>query len=149
MTQDARAFNWDSIPVKTGVTANPAPNANPVGFTVPASKRYLLTALEFTLVTDANVANRTISCVIAMDGTNNYMYVTTTTAQTATMTRYYRFDLLKTYGETYSGGFYMTGLGLMNGLELPAGAVVTFAIASRQVGDDATATTYLYKEAPA
>ena len=145
---------WDLMPVISGATANPAAGANPNGFTVPAGKRYLFMGASFSLVTDANVANRTVSGTIAYDGgVIAHTAVISTTAQTASLTRYYSVIAARTYGETYSaalGGYYFLGMGAVgDGLELPPGAVLSLTVLSKQVGDDASATTYWYKEAPA
>ena len=150
MSVKLEAFNWDSIPITAVQSANPAAGADPVGLTVAAGKRVLLIGAAFTLVTDANAANRLLTMTIRPDGTNELILVSSTTAHTASLTRYYRWQVAKTYGETLVGSIYIMGLGIASGsIEIPAGGTVSFAITNKQVGDDASATTLYYKEAPA
>lgn len=146
---ESQSWSWDYSTPKTEATANPAAGAEPNGVTATAT-RYRLYALRFELVTDANVANRTITCSINLDGTNPFIVAASTTAHTAGLTRQYCFYFGKTLNEeTIVGTQYHIGLGAGQPfLELPIGATVTFVITNKQAGDDATATTIVRAAGP-
>lgn len=141
--------NWDQVSPTVASTANPAAGADPPDITVPAGKRWLLLGWAASLVTDGNAANRTIVTLVTADGTNELTRVRSTTNQTATQTRYYRWDSFKTYGESFVTDTYLLGFGRARGLELGPGATVETTTVNIQVGDDWTAVTYVYKELPA
>ena len=149
MTQNARAFNWDSIPVKTATTANPAAGAQPPTITVAAATRMKFYGFRFSVVTDANVANRTVYVSIAPDGANT-IYYSLASNQPESTTHYYNLAVARSTTEILVGTSHYIGVSAgTDGIDLSAGATIIVSIGTIQVGDDATAITYFYKEAPA
>jgi hypothetical protein len=137
-------FNWDAIPVKVGVTADPVAGSAPPSVTVPSGKRWRLQSCQASITTDATVANRSMWVWIALDGTN-YVYVSNSglviTASQTKLQSFIRNSLITASGTQY-------GLHIPD-VELPAGAKFGIALNNLQAGDDVTAMTYYYKEAPA
>ena len=136
-------FDWDKVAAKSAVTANPAAGADPVGFTVPAGKRYLLLSMFHSLQRDGNPANVYESALIT-DGTGT----TSMGAISGAMTSPNPYNITFAPGvrDVSTTNFFLP---LPEGLELQPGSVVSFTITSKQVGDDWSATRYVFKEAPA
>ena len=145
-------FNWDSIPVKE-TTVAPAVGAD-FTLTVPAGKKWLFYGWRGVLVTDANVANRTVLVDIAPDGTAQIANAVFAQAQAATQTHIYYFIPSTSPTELYIGAYgrHWVGCGLGQPIELPAGATIIVTINNKQAGDDwgngASVVSYFYKEAP-
>ena len=147
------AFNWDSIPVKIGATVDGIAGAQPTVITVPAGRRWLFLGASFTFVTSAVAGNRIVNVYVRPDGANSECIVASTTAHTASLTRNYYVIVSKTYGETLSVVNYLLGLGVASGaVELMPGGNVFFDVAAIDAtagtGDNASAVSYYYKEAP-
>ena len=138
--------DWAKIPIVEKVTADPAAGAEPS--TITLTKRSRIHLWGFSILTDGTGANRTVNCYVKFDGATTHMYVVSTTAHTATLTRNYRFVPSMPYGETFSITYYFMGFGASPYIELPAGATITFVITNKQAGDNASVTTYYLQEAP-
>ena len=134
-------FDWDKVEVINSASADPAAGAEPNGFTA-TTLRTRLYGMRFTLVTDGNAANRTISVTIARNGTNADIYATSATAQTASTTKYYSFIFgMELNSEIVVGDYYYIGLGEgLPYMDLPIGTAIAFTIANKQAGDNASAT---------
>jgi len=144
MTQDARAFNWDSIPVKTGSTADPAAGAQLAAITVAAGKRMILYSMEATIVADATVATRIFFAYIRINGADTTYASLGGLNITASQTKLQSFmanSLVITAGTQYGMHIPL--------MELPAGATILMYAVALQAGDNIGAMTYTYKEAPA
>jgi hypothetical protein len=139
---EAGKFNWDAIPVKTGVTADPAAGAQIASVTVPAGKRYLLISMQATCVADATVQTRTPNTSIYMDGTVIAFTSANGLGVTASQTKVQSFMANGINVSTTQYGLYIPLL------ELPAGAKFEISYYLLQAGDNLTAMTYFYKEAP-
>jgi hypothetical protein len=149
MTQDARAFNWDSIPVKTGATADPAAGANPADVTVPAGKRYLLLAARNQIVCDATVITRYPTLLVLPDGTNEIRrYVGTGSTASQTSNNLFEHGDHGSSGSTGVGDCYVKGFSVP-GIEIAAGGIFKLNYTNLQAADNAGVMRYEYKEAPA
>jgi hypothetical protein len=137
------AFNWDSIPVKTGVTADPAAGAQLAAVTVPASKRWRVTAMQCTLVAAAVVITRTPQLHIRMTGAAPDTFLATghgvTTGETVEQS--FCAGSLVTAADSAAGVHFPV-------MELGAGAVFLIDYFNLQGADNISAMTYFYKEAP-
>ena len=144
MSQDARAFNWDSIPVVMKLGTDPAA-ATECADVVPAGKRWLLMAMSFKIVCDANVANRSPSVYIDdAGGTPRYIYARTfgniTAGQTANLQLCPGLTV-----ETTAGVLEFLNLPT---LELPAGTRIRTSTSLIQAGDNYAAPVFYVREAP-
>lgn len=121
---------------------DPAANVE-ISETVPARTRWQLLAVEFTLVTDANVAARRVQLVFD-DGANEYFRTTAQTDQAATVTTIYAAgsSLISMFGNPT----VMQGLALPNPMWLAAGHRFRTVTINRQVGDNYGAPQYLVGE---
>ena len=146
MSIELKDFNWDLVPVKTGVTANPAAGAASVAtITVPAGKRWKVLRFFFSFVTAADVANRYVYASIKDDGTNVTDECISSIAQTASLTIYYGF------GDHAAGGSLA---GLVISVPWPepvleAGAIISIGYNSGAATDDMSAVRYAYQEVSA
>ena len=139
-------FNWDSVPLKLGVTANPAAGANPASATVPAGKVWRVLAYSASLVTSADVADRYIylSCT---DGAGHVTYrVGEAVPQTASLTVQHTFHPGAGNSGAMAAATYQTGIG--TGLILMTGHTVGVVAAGIQAADDWSAAYYIYQEIP-
>lgn len=130
-------------PIYKQVTGTDQAANTEVSDTVPAGKCWILLHAEVSLVTDANVANRTPIWVFT-DGTAEFMRVSTGIQQTATTTVFYA---LGDFGSAQAGAvgsnFIATGIPTMI---LPAGYKITTVTTNRQVGDNYGAPIYTVLE---
>jgi len=105
----------------------------------------LLLGLEFELVTDATVATRTPYLYLRLAGGAVKTFKSAAgLAITASQTKEQTFcanSLIVAAGTQYGMHFPL--------MDLPAGAIIQIDIGNIQAGDDSTAATYFYKEAPA
>jgi hypothetical protein len=143
MKQD-QAFNWDSIPVRVGVTADPAAGADAAAVVVPAGKRWLFYGGVVQLVAAAVAITRTYYMWVT-DATSGFLiYISAgglgiTTGQTKQ--------------QSWTANSLLTAAGTQYGmhiplLEMPAGTSITIPLTNIQGADNMTAFTYWYKEAP-
>jgi len=140
-------FSWDALPVKVGVTADPAAGANPAAVTVTATKKWLLTSVYIaSMVTDANVASRVASLVIT-DGTNTQAQFMYNSNQAASLTRQYNWAM--GIGAAYLANTVINITLPGGGLELPAGWTFQVTFINIQAADDCGVVRYSYKEASA
>ena len=148
MTQDARAFNWDSIPTNTAVTANPAAGAaSQTLFTVGAGKKRMLVGIYFGYQADGTAANRYMQLELT-DGTGA-IGGACSTALTAGNLGNYSFSV----GIGESTSISVTGLSIeffvpLPVLEIPATGVATIYFRNKQAADDCGVIRYAYKEVP-
>lgn len=146
MTQDVRAFNWDSIKTQSTTGANPAAGADPATLTVPAGKKRLYVGFSATLVTAAFAGNRFPRLEIKVDGTNISGIYTANVAHTISVTATYTW-CPGVPNSTTLGGYMMSGIAVP-GIEVPAGGTVAIVTSAINGADDWSALTYSYKEAP-
>ena len=146
MTQDARAFNWDSISPRVGSTANPAAGVDAATITVPAVVRWKVYSISQNMVTAVAAANR-------------YPYVQLRTASGAVKAQYWAskavtasLTIQATFSDSPPGGIVLTGAGItesMPSFEALAGDLINFYWLNLQGADDGGIVYYVYKEAPA
>lgn len=147
MTQDARAFNWDSIPSKNVATTNPAANTT-ISYTVPAGKRWLVLGAMAVFTTDGTAANRFPYIQFKPDGTNATARYMTTTAHTASIALTYSFASGANAAVAMATGLAAT-VPMGDNIDLPAGAVIEIFHVNGVAADDWGAAQIWYKEAPA
>ena len=145
MTQDARAFNWDSIPIRVGSSANPAAGvASIMVYTVPVGKRAKLIALSCdSYIRDATGANVYFNPSYVTGSAVFIASSTTTNAATASTT--WAPTLAIGAGWASAG---TTIIGQLPDIELAAGTVVTVWFTNKQATDDSAIWTYVVKEVP-
>lgn len=146
LTNPIRLVNpggWDSYPVLTGATADPAAGAQLAAVTVPASKRWRVTAMQCTLVAAAVVITRTPQLHIRMTGAAPDTFLATghgvTTGETVEQS--FCAGSLVTAADSAAGVHFPV-------MELGAGAVFLIDYFNLQGADNISAMTYFYKEAP-
>ena len=145
---EAGQFDWDSIPLVTKLSADPAAGAQIANLVVPAGKRWLWYGGRFALVTDGTVINRTAQWYCQPDGTTTLMYVPHST-QAATSTHTYGFTPNRSTTEYLIGTEHYLGWGYgAPAVDLSAGAIILVSVGSLQGGDNLSAMTYYIKEAP-
>ena len=144
--------DWGQAPLIQGATADPAAGAEIATITVPVGKKWKLYSIHATLVSDATVANRYPYINIAPDGTNILLIARSSVAQTASLTIPWMWAPNNAFGTTtpaaISGYGMNIGLGIQDGLELPAGAIITFLTTGIVAGDNWGVCRYRYKELP-
>ena len=142
------AFDWDTIPITIAVTANPAAGADPVAFTCPTGKKRRILAVYASVTTDANVANRYPYLAITPAAGGVY-YVVSHLAVTASIT----FQGASVVAGAASGGSVGNSqtitIPMGDPTEISAGGSVRLQLLNIQAGDDWSAATLAYKEAPA
>lgn len=117
--------------VKTVATTDPAANVE-ISQTVPAGQFWQILGARVALVTDANVANRTVALTID-DGTTVVNSYVSPSTQAASLTYNYNF---------VAGGVNVTTLGTDVGVQvgpnliLPAGYRIKTVTTNRQVTDN-------------
>lgn len=140
--------DWSRIKTITiAGTVNPAAGADPAAVTVPAGKRWLLLGMYFAMVTDANAANRYPYLTVRHDGTNATSYFGASTPQTASLTQNWGFAPGAGQGGAIGAGL-VASVGFGEPIEIGPGGNFQIRFLNIQVGDDCTAVTYAYKEAP-
>jgi len=135
---------WDSLPMKVGLTADPAAGAQIADIVVPAGKRWRVFEIQATLVASAAVANRYYTLQMYLDGVNASFVGLNGLVITASQTRVQSWMAnsgLQTAGTEY-------GLSYPD-IEIPAGGLIRLVISALDGGDNSSAATYYYKEAPA
>lgn len=144
----SREFAWEKVNVTVGATANPAAGSGHADITVPANRAWLLLGIESQGVMDANAANRYWVVNISYDGTNYQYRFSNPTAITASQTKN------PIYTPGIPAELVLTGTSVMiepfpsEGIELAAGAVISFDLVNGQAGDDWDQARYAYKERP-
>ena len=137
-------FDWDAIAIKAGTTADPAAGAQLATITVPANRRWQFWGIELVLVADAGGADRSFVGQLLIAGGSYTTYQTNAgVAIAATQTKLQSFiagSLLTTAGTQYGMHIPL--------IELPAGAKITIYCSNLAAGDNISAATYWYKEAP-
>jgi len=149
MTQNARAFNWDSIPFVTTISADPAIEVVPDGntyITIAAGKRFKPEIAYISLVASADAANRTLA--LRIDDGTTVLYqspwgITITAGQTRTQS-WCKSSLVVTVGTQY--GMHIPDIEMQAGWRL---SVVSASFDAVAPGDNASALTVYGKEAPA
>jgi hypothetical protein len=128
---------------KIVVTTDPAANVE-ISSTVPAGKVWELISARFTLVTDANVANRRVRLVFD-DGTTTFLEIAAFADQAASLTRNYNFSQDSDVPATQpiASDFYNH---LPGRLVLPAGYRIQTATTNRQAGDNFGAARLVVRE---
>lgn len=124
--------------------ANPAAGAN---FSKTVDGRYVsrLVAVTFTLVTDANVANRVVSVDI-QDGNGKLLNSRGPAVQIlAGTTQQFSADVNRGGDDWISGGNVFFGL---NSYYLEPGRLVAITVASKQVGDQLSAIVLSWERFP-
>jgi hypothetical protein len=137
-------FNWGAIPVKTGVTADPAAGANPVEITFVG--RCLFISGSNTIVCDATVVNRRATLAVKRDATNidqTLWQGTAITASQTTVTNIVRGVVSSVPVLNSQHVFGVDG----QGIEMPAGGKIQLVYDGLQAGDNAGVFRYSYKEA--
>jgi hypothetical protein len=120
---------------------DPAAN-NEISETVPTGVRWRLLSFYFTLVTDANVANRNVRLVID-DGTNTFLRVGSNQNHGATTTAAY---IAAELGFTGSVSFEPFVIPLPTGIWLSPGSRIRTNTGLMQVGDNYSAPQYSVEE---
>lgn len=87
----ARALERYTVRPSSSASSDPAANTEH-SITVPAGQIWDLLSLNFSLVTDGNAANRTVTVTID-DGTTVYAKATTPVTQAASLTYNYTFGI--------------------------------------------------------
>jgi len=141
-------IDWSAIPVKVGVTADPAAGSPAADITVPMGKRWLLLGIRTRIACDATVANRYCNIFVMPDGTTTFIRVSPGVAVAASQTATVWCARMQSaqYNESSGGWTYVA-----NGIEsdVPAGGIVRVQWTNLQAGDNIEAVSYIYKEAPA
>ncbi len=147
-----RAFSWDSIPLITKASADPAAAASAMHvITVPAGKRWLFYGMRFQLVTSAVAGNRLVDCRVSVDGVDYIHYAVTTNVQTASLTHNYKIITNFSRTETFAGINHTVGFAVGDdSIELPAGGtILTYIVSGGDAGDNAGVASMYIREAPA
>lgn len=143
MTQDARAFNWDSIGIKMITVAAPALGANPAvaSTTVPTGKKWLFVGAYYNVTGGAAAFNALFAID---DGTATHnMWDDTANVALGTAVRIrigpYNYRVVTGVGDIFLPSFM--------GIEMPAG--YSFRVTGTTGDDQWAASYFFYKEVPA
>lgn len=121
---------------------DPAANVE-ISEAVPTNAIWRVLNIYFSLVTDANVANRTVMITVD-DGTDIFKRYRTGYSHPATTTKYYNFTpLVGVISSVTAGSTVNMGVGE---LILPEGYQIKTETSSRQVGDDYSAPLIYIEE---
>ena len=141
-----KEFSWGLIPVKVGVTANPVAGAEYTPITVPAGKKWLFLGFAGQLVTQAGGGNRYPRLRIAPDGTNVVgVFVGAAVVGGVTQPVYWVQGAITAAVAGFTEIINIPS----DGIELPAGGVISSNTVSLTAADDWGVGYYFYKEAPA
>ena len=145
MTQDARAFNWDSMTTKSTTGANPAAGAAPANLVLTLRESFK--AMVVKVVNDANVANRTLA-INLYAAANQLLYSAIFGTVTAGQTVYLILSAGNFTDDT-TGTQQIVHIPAELVNDMPAGWYWNFGYTNIQVGDDFDAVVRWVKEAPA
>ena len=120
---------------------DPAANTE-ISQTVPSGARWKLLVLRFTLITDANAANRGV-LVSFTDGIDIYHQTRQPDVQIASLTRTYNFALQTFFETTVNFTEYHN---ILPDIIMPAGDVFQTITGSLQAGDDYGAPNFVVEE---
>lgn len=138
---------WEWLPVKTGVTADPAAGADPVAVTVPAGKRWLILIVSSQLVNDATGITRYPYLEVMSDGINVDARYMQSVGLTASQTGNFTVVSGATNMSIAVGATVYQIAGIPGvGIELMAGASFRIRAFNLQAGDNWGVERYLYKE---
>lgn len=142
------AFSWDSRPVLTGVTADPAAGAQIPDIVVPAGKRWRIQSVFFQVVNAAAAANRFSTVYMLSDAANIYAFPAAPAAAIISETVYYSYGKGCTMYNTTTGTVTTNTSGV-DGFVLEAGGIMRLFYININAGDNLTVARYTYKEASA